>query len=116
MPANKPSQPRAETDASSVTKSDLVERLAEKTKMSVQRAEFVVNAVFACMEHSFRRGERVEIRGFGTFQVRSYKGYEGRNPKTGEAIQVGPKRLPFFKVSKNLAAQVSGGREKKLEG
>ena len=80
--------------------------------MSVQRAEFVVDAVFACMEQSMRRGERVEIRGFGTFQVRSYKGYAGRNPKTGEAIQVAPKRLPFFKVSKNLAAQVGGGREK----
>ena len=99
-----------------MTKAELIERLSEKTKMSVQRAELVVNAVFACLEQSLRRGERIEIRGFGTFQVRSYKGYEGRNPKTGEAIQVAPKRLPFFKVSKNLATQVGGVREKKLAG
>jgi len=98
-----------------MTKAELVERLAEKTKTCVQRAEFVVNAVFACLEQSMRRGERVEIRGFGTFQVRSYKGYAGRNPKTGEAIQVAPKRTPFFKVSKNLAAQIGGGREKDRE-
>lgn len=112
MPANKLSQLRAETDASGMTKAELIERLAEKTKMSVQRAEFVVNAVFACLEQAMRRGERVEIRGFGTFQIRTYKGYKGRNPRTGESIQVAPKRLPFFKVSKNLAAQINGGRKK----
>jgi integration host factor subunit beta len=106
MPSKKSSQLRAETDAASMTKAKLVEHLGQKTKMSVQRAEFVVNAIFACLEQSMRRGERIEIRGFGTFQVRSYKGYAGRNPKTGEAIQVPPKRQPFFKVSKNLAAQV----------
>ena len=81
MPANKLSQLRAETDASGMTKAELIGRLAEKTKMSVQRAEFVVNAVFACLEQAMRRGERVEIRGFGTFQIRTYKGYKGRNPR-----------------------------------
>jgi integration host factor subunit beta len=95
-----------------MTKAELVERLAQKTKMSLQRAEFVVDAIFATMEQSLRRGERIEIRGFGTFQVRSYKGFEGRNPKTGEAIQVAPKRMPFFKVSKNLAAQMNRGHGK----
>jgi integration host factor subunit beta len=84
--------------------------------MARHHAEFVVEAIFACMEQSLHRGERIEIRGFGTFQTRSYKGYVGRNPQTGEAIQVAPKRTPFFKVSKSLAAQVGGGREKKLEG
>ena len=112
MPANKPSQPRAKTDVASVTKAKLVEGLAQKTKMSVQRAEFVVNAVFACLEQSLLRGERIEIRGFGTFQIRDYKGYRGRNPRTGEVIHVPPKRLPFLKVSKTLAAQIGGGRDK----
>jgi integration host factor subunit beta len=107
MPANKLSQLRAETDAASMTKAELVEHLAQKTKMSVQRTEFVVDAIFACMEQSLRRGERVEIRGFGTFQVRSYKGYTGRNPSTGDRVEVAPKRLPFFKVSKNLAAKIA---------
>jgi integration host factor subunit beta len=65
------------------------------------------------MEQSLHRGERIEIRGFGTFQVRSYKGFEGRNPRTGDVVQVAPKRLPFFKVSKNLAASIDAGRERK---
>ena len=111
MQALKPSQPRAEPDAAGTTKSELVELLAQKAKMSVQRAEFVVNAIFECMEQSMLRGERIEIRGFGTFQIRDYKGYEGRNPRTGQAIEVPPKRLPFFKVSKNLAAGMNGVRE-----
>jgi integration host factor subunit beta len=89
-----------------MTKADLIERLAEKKKMARHHAELVVDAILATMEQSLRRGERIEIRGFGTFQIRSYKGYEGRNPKTGEAIQVAPKRLPFFKASKNLAAKI----------
>jgi len=68
------------------------------------------------MEQSLRRGERIEIRGFGTFQVRSYKGFQGRNPRTGTPVEVAAKRLPFFKVSKNLAAEVNGGRVRKVEG
>ena len=94
----------------------MIERLAQKKKMARHHAELVVEAIFTCVEQSLGRGERIEIRGFGTFQVRSYKGYEGRNPKTGDVVQVAPKRLPFFKVSKNLAAQIGGVREKKLEG
>ena len=90
-----------------MTKAELAERLAEKKRMARQHAELVVNAIFACLEQSLRCGERIEIRGFGTFQVRNYKGYEGQNPKTGEAIQVPPKRLPFFKVSKDLAAKIA---------
>jgi integration host factor subunit beta len=113
MPFNNPSQPRAETDAASVTKAELVEHLAEKRKMARRHAEIVVDAIFACMEQSLRRGERIEIRGFGTFQVRSYKGYEGRNPKTGNVVHVAPKRLPFFKVSKNLVAMIDAGRKMK---
>ena len=96
-----------------MTKAYLIERLAVKKMMARHHAELVVEAVFACMEQSLRRGERIEIRGFGMFQVRSYKGYEGRNPQTGEAIHVAPKRLPFFKVSKNLAARIDGGGKMK---
>ena len=95
-----------------MTRSDLIQRLAEKQKVSWQRAEVLVEAVFAGMEQSLRRGERIEIRGFGTFQVRRYQGYTGRNPRTGERVEVASKRLPFFKASKNLAAVIDGGREK----
>ena len=96
-----------ETDAISMTRAHLIQLLADKRKTTWRHAELVVDAVFACMEQSMRRGERIELRGFGTFQVRSYKGYAGRNPKTGNVVQVAPKRLPFFKVGKNLAAKIA---------
>ena len=59
------------------------------------------------MEASLRRGERIEIRGFGSFEIRSYRAYEGRNPRTGTAVSVKPKRLPFFKVGKELKERVN---------
>jgi len=102
---------RGEASAS-MTKADLVERLAEKKKMARHHAELVVDAILATMEQSLRRGERIEIRGFGTFQIRSYKGYAGRNPKTGKPVHVAPKRLPFFKASRNLVARIDSGRGK----
>ena len=101
------------TEPISMTKFDLIQCLAEKTTISAQRAELVVNAIFACMKQSLLRGERIEIRGFGTFQVRSYKGYTGRNPSTGNSVYVAPKRLPFFKVGKNLVAKMNDGRKRK---
>ena len=61
------------------------------------------------MEASLRRGERIEIRGFGSFEIRNYRAYEGRNPRTGSAVSVKPKRLPFFKVGKELKERVNAG-------
>jgi integration host factor subunit beta len=98
-----------------MTRDDLIQRVAHRIKMSRPQAETLVCAIFESMERSLRQGERIEIRGFGTFQVRSYKGYQGRNPKTGNPVEVPPKRLPFFKVSKNLAAEVNGSQAKNLE-
>jgi integration host factor subunit beta len=74
--------------SASMTKADLVERLAHDQKIAKRHAELLVDAVFATMEQSLHRGERIEIRGFGTFQVRSCKGYSGRNPKTGAPVHV----------------------------
>ena len=71
------------------------------------RAELLINAIFDCMEASLRRGERIEIRGFGSFEIRNYRAYEGRNPRTGSAVSVKPKRLPFFKVGKELKERVN---------
>ena len=99
-----------------MTRDDLIERIARRTRMSRCQAETLVCTIFDSMEQSLRQGERIEIRGFGTFQVRSYKGYKGRNPKTGNPVEVAPKLLPFFKVSKNLAAGVNGGRKTKTPG
>jgi integration host factor subunit beta len=90
-----------------MTKSDLIDLLCEAEKMPKGRAELLINAIFDCMEASLRRGERIEIRGFGSFEIRNYRAYEGRNPRTGSAVNVKPKRLPFFKVGKELKERVN---------
>src|SRR6476620_7595321 len=90
-----------------MTKSDLIDVLCETRKMPKGRAELLVNAIFDSMEATLRRGERIEIRGFGSFEIRNYRSYEGRNPRTGSAVSVKPKRLPFFKVGKELKERVN---------
>ena len=90
-----------------MTKSELIEVLAEKLKLPKGKAESLVELVFNSMEESLRRGERIEIRGFGSFEIREYKAYEGRNPRTGEPVAVRPKRLPFFKVGKELKERIN---------
>src|SRR5262245_51598339 len=94
-----------------MTKSDLIDLLCEAEKMPKGRAELLINAIFDCMEASLRRGERIEIRGFGSFEIRNYRAYEGRNPRTGSAVSVKPKRLPFFKVGKELKERVNAAAE-----
>ncbi|MFO8088261.1 MAG: HU family DNA-binding protein [Desulfatiglandaceae bacterium] len=89
-----------------MNKSQLIEALAKDQNLAIKKAEEVVNTVFGNMEEALVRGERVEIRGLGSFKVKSYDGYNGRNPKTGEIIKVTPKRLPFFKVGKELKERV----------
>ena len=95
-----------------MTKSDLVELLSEKASLPKGRAEELVNCVFDSMEKALRSGERIEIRGFGSFEIRDYKAYEGRNPRTGSAVAVKPKRLPFFKVGMELKERNNDSREK----
>jgi integration host factor subunit beta len=85
-----------------MTKSDLIERVAELNKVSKGRAEALVNGIFDCLEEALRRDERVEIRGLGSFETRRYGAYKGRNPRTGASVAVRPKRLPFFKAGKEL--------------
>jgi integration host factor subunit beta len=91
-----------------MTKSDLIERLCQDQKLPKGKAELLVNTIFECLEESLRRGERIEIRGFGSFEIRAYKSYQGRNPKTGVPVSVKEKRLPFFKVGKELKERVNG--------
>ena len=85
-----------------MTKSDLIKHVAELEKISKGRAEVLVNGVFDSVVEALRRGERVEIRGIGSFEMRRYGAYQGRNPRTGVSVAVRPKRLPFFKVGKAL--------------
>ncbi len=89
-----------------MNKSELVERLAERAKITKKRSEQVVNLVFEQMAQALERGERIEIRGFGSFTSKSYDAYTGRNPRTGETIHVPAKRLPTFKVGKELKERV----------
>lgn len=93
-----------------MTKSELIDYVAGKLNLPNGKAELIVNTIFDSMEDSLRRGERIEIRGFGSFEVRHYKAYEGRNPRTGVRVEVKPKRLPFFKVGKELKERVDAGR------
>ncbi len=89
-----------------MNKSQLIEALAKEENLALKKAEEIVNTVFREMEKALVKGERVEIRGLGSFKVKNYDGYEGRNPKTGEIIKVKPKKLPFFKVGKELKERV----------
>ena len=90
-----------------MTKSGLIEAVAERTPhISKKDTEIVVNTIFDSMTRALKQGERIEIRGFGSFTVRPYKPYSGRNPRTGQPVPVPAKRLPFFKVGKELKEMV----------
>jgi integration host factor subunit beta len=90
-----------------MTKAELIEALAQELNVSITEARSIVGTILDAMAQALVRGENVEIRGFGSFQVREYESYAGRNPKTGEVIKVASKKLPFFKPGKELREQVN---------
>ena len=86
-----------------MTKSDLIARLAERFPQLVAKdADFAVKMILDAMSEVLAKGDRIEIRGFGSFKMKEYEGYQGRNPKTGDFIEVEPKRMPFFRAGKEL--------------
>ena len=87
-------------------RSDLIELLAERKGININVAEKVVHEIFGSMTEALVAANRIEIRGFGAFEIREYEGYTGRNPKTGIATTVAPKKLPFFKVGKELKERI----------
>ena len=91
-----------------MNKIDLIQALKDSNNLSKSEAETVVNLFFNEMADALAQGERVEIRGLCSFFVKKYKGYTGRNPKTGEKVKVARKKLPFFKVGKELKERVDG--------
>ncbi len=91
-----------------MNKSNLIVDLAREADIPLRKSEEIVNLVFETMSGSLVNGARIEVRGFGSFEVREYKDYTGRNPKTGKKIAVGKKKLPFFKVGKELRERVDG--------
>jgi len=90
-----------------MNRSQLIERLAKHEGLPLKTMRSVVNVVFDSIGESLGDGNRVEIRGVGSFKVKDYSSYQGRNPKTGEVIQVGEKKLPYFKAGKELKERVN---------
>jgi integration host factor subunit beta len=89
-----------------VNKAELTTEVAKRTKLSQKVAKVVVDSIFEEMIKALKKGDRVEIRGFGSFVIRNYGSYQGRNPKTGLTVTVQPKKLPYFKVGKELKERV----------
>ncbi len=90
-----------------MNKSELIECLAQRINVPHREAAAITNTVIDTMTEALANGENIEIRGFGSFVIKQYRSYEGRNPKTGKKIQVKPKKLPFFKVGKDLREKVN---------
>ena len=85
---------------SNFTKSDLIQEVSQKHNTTKVMATLIVNSILDSITNTLKQGNRAEIRGLGTFELREYGAYQGRNPQTGEKIQVKPKKLPFFKPGK----------------
>jgi len=92
---------------------ELIQALKEKANLPRQEASAVVDLFFSEMTNAFKKGERVEIRGFCSFFIKKYEGYTGRNPKTGEKVPIPAKRLPFFKCGKELKERVDFSLKRK---
>ncbi len=95
-----------------MTKADLITALEERANITHKQAEAVVNTCFESMIKALYSDDRIEIRGFGSFINRNYKAYEGRNPKTGKVVKVIPKKVPFFKVGRELKEMINKGKDK----
>ncbi len=92
-----------------MTKSELIEKVVQSHGMlNIKVSELLVNTVFDSIEEALRSGDKVEIRGFGSFTIRERVGREARNPKSGEVVRIPSKKTPFFKTGKELKERVNG--------
>jgi integration host factor subunit beta len=91
-----------------MTKADLIEEVCRAAELSRKDSEIVVETVFESIIKSLRAGEKIEMRGFGSFRTRQRKPRVGRNPKTGARVEVPAKRIPYFKPSKELKDVING--------
>lgn len=96
-----------------MNKSELIETLAEKIDLPVRETAGISKTIIDAMSNALVKGDSIEIRGFGSFTVKEYGAYTGRNPKSGEKIDVAPKKLPFFKVGKDLRERVDAASKTK---
>ena len=90
-----------------MNKSELIEELSERTGRSPKLIDQTVRIFFDRIKNALSAGDKVEIRGFGSFTLKKYRGYFGRNPKTGETVEVKPKQLPVFRTGKDLRSRVN---------
>jgi integration host factor subunit beta len=90
-----------------MNKLQLIDKVSKRADIPVKAAKVIVDSIFNSMRESLENGEGIEIRGFGSFTVRKYSAYKGRNPKSGGSVSVPPKRLPHFKVGKDLRKKVN---------
>jgi len=90
-----------------MNKSGIIEALSERENLTEKKAREVIKLVFDGFTEELKKGGRIEIRGFGSFVVRDYDAYTGRNPKTGKSIPISPKKLPFFKIGKELRERIN---------
>ena len=95
-----------------MNKSELIEALAQNQDLPTKTAASIVNTILDAMVETLVRGDNIELRGFGSFTVKEYETYTGRNPKTGVPILVKSKKLPFFKVGKELRESIDANRGK----
>ncbi|MCI5221209.1 MAG: integration host factor subunit beta [Candidatus Electrothrix sp. AR4] len=98
-----------------MNKSELIETLAEKIELPVRETAGITKTIIDAMSDALVKNDSIEIRGFGSFTVKEYGAYTGRNPKSGEKIDVAPKKLPFFKVGKDLRERVDGEAKKQTK-
>ena len=95
-----------------MTKRGIIEQLlARRQNFTHRESETIVNAMFDAMANALTRGERIEVRGFGSFAVKQRRARQGRNPKTGQLVSVEAKRIPFFRAGKELRIEVNGAEE-----
>src|SRR5271163_2517743 len=92
-----------------MTKADLIDEVSRLAELTRKDSEVIVEAIFDSVVRSLRAGDKIEIRGFGSFRTRQRKARMGRNPKTGEKVEVPAKKIPFFKPSKELKDLVNEG-------
>lgn len=92
------------------TKADLIVALSEEHNLSTGTARGIIETILATMSDALGRGQNIELRGFGTFKIKQYSSYTGRNPKNGKLVTVRPKKLPVFTVGKELKKAVDENR------
>src|SRR5271155_5781520 len=103
------------TKQPTLTKADLIEEVLRVTELPRKESETIVETIFESIIGALQKGDKLEIRGFGSFRTRPRRGRIGRNPKTGEQVQVPAKRIPFFKPSKELKDYVNSGNAEAAE-